>query len=454
MNKLKSLLLSLYKRGRYNPTLLNIITVGSIAVVIKGAGFYKEMYVASAFGLSELIDTFIIAALLPGFISSVFLDNFNSVFIPNYISEQKTSNNIGAFQMTSLTVTVGTALFFMLVCYLFTEVYLGALYPGHTTHYYHLIITQFHYLLPCILFWGLSSLLGGLLNIYDEFTYVSISPLLTTLAILGCLIFFREQFQERVLAIGTLIGSILQFLFLLIVAVRMKIFDLKKPDFKSANAIMMFRQIPAKVSSGLLAGVNPMIDQYFSAQLIIGSIAAISYGIKIPAFVIGIIGIALGSVLLPYFSKSAVEDRDVAFKKLQEILKYLIYASVAITIIVILLSSPIISLLFERGAFTDADTYKVSRVQQMYALHIPSYIAGVVMIKFLVSINRNNFMVLTSLISLILNFILNYVLIKYLEVYGLALATSLVSIINSIILYIYICHINKKNVQHTHANLQ
>ena len=208
----------------------------------------------------------------------------------------------------------------------------------------------------------------------------------------------------------------------------------------------MFRQLPAKLSSSLLTGVNPLVDQYFSAQLIIGSIAALNYGIKIPAFAIGIIGIALGNVLLPYFSKSAVENRAETFKKLQRILKYLIFGSVVIMIFLLLLSLPIISLVFERNAFTASDSEIVSKIQQMYLLQLPAYVTGLIMVKFLTAINKNNFMVLTSVISLIMNFALNYILIDAMGVYGLALSTSLVSIVNSVILYVYISHLNKLHV--------
>jgi putative peptidoglycan lipid II flippase len=259
-----------------------------------------------------------------------------------------------------------------------------------------------------------------------------------------CLVFFKDVLGEAVLAIGMLLGSIAQFSLLLLVALRNKWIHFGRPDFLNTNIIMMIHQVPAKISSSLLVGVNPLVDQFFSAKLVIGSITALNYGIKIPAFIIGIITIALGNVLFPYFSKSALENRKETFKKLNQILKYIIIGGSLLVLIICLISTPIISLLFERDAFTGSDTIKVSKIQQMYALQIPSYICAIIMVRFLTSINRNNFMVLASLISLVLNIILNYILIQKLEVFGLALATSLVAIVNSIVLYLYICFINKR----------
>ncbi|MBQ0786115.1 MAG: virulence factor MviN, partial [Oceanihabitans sp.] len=68
-----------FKKAIKNPTVINVITVAIISILVKGLGFYKEIIVAGSFGLSELLDTFFIAALLPGFISEVFLNAFKSV---------------------------------------------------------------------------------------------------------------------------------------------------------------------------------------------------------------------------------------------------------------------------------------------------------------------------------------------------------------------------------------
>ncbi|MDG5491651.1 lipid II flippase MurJ [Psychroserpens sp. SPM9] len=415
-------------------------------LLVRCVGFFKEIVVADNFGLSELLDTFLIAVLIPTFINGVFLGSFKSVFIPNYVSELKTGKNIGAFQSTSFIITIFVSIFFFLIAFLFTDVYLETFFSGHTQQYYDLIKIQFYYAAPSILFWGFSSLISGILTIDDEFTYSSISAVFLPLSIIVCLVFFKEALGDIVLAFGTLAGSITSFLFLLIVALKRNVIHIHKPDFASVNIKLLFRQLPAKLASSLLTGINPLVDQYFSAQLIIGSIAALNYGIKIPAFAIGIIGIALGNVLLPYFSKSAVENRKETFNKLKRILKYLILGSVVIMVILLLLSLPIISLVFERNAFTASDSVIVSKIQQMYLLQLPAYVTGLIMVKFLTAINKNNFMVLTSVVSLIMNFVLNFILIDAMGVYGLALSTSLVSIVNSVILYVYISHLNKLHV--------
>lgn len=443
LNKIFNLnLLLLFK----NATLNNVIVVGLITFIISGFGFFKEIIIAKNYGLSELIDTYYIAILIPAFINNVFMSSYQSVFIPNYILELRDEKRLGSFQLTAILVTLVVSIFFFIIAYLFTDYFLEFFFKGNDASYYELIKKQFAIIAPCILFWGLTSIVNGILNVDNEFKFSTFSSVYTALSIIVCLLFFKSYLGDVVLAVGTLIGSILGFLSVLLVAIKRKIIFLGTPDFKSKNIVLMFRQLPAKLTASLLNGVNPIVDQYFSAQLIVGSIAALNYGIKIPSFAIGIGSIALGNVLLPYFSKMAVFNKDKLFDQLQHILKYTLYLSLAATIVGILISLPIVNIVFERGAFDSRDSEIVSKIQQMYLLQIPFYLIGIIMIRFLTAINKNNFMVVTSSISLILNIILNIIFMKLIGVYGLALSTSLVSLITAMILYFYIAKLKKSDV--------
>lgn len=426
-----------------SPVLQNILLVGFVTVLTKGLGFFKETLVAASFGLSEVLDTFYIAILIPGFISTVFLNAFGSVFIPNYVKESNTENNIGSFQTTGLIITLGISIFFIIIAVLFTDTYLEVFFNGHTEAYYHLIKLQFYYILPCIVFWGLTSLLNGLLNINNEFKYSSLSAMFAPLSVMVCLWFFKDTFGESVLAIGTLVGSLLSFLFILGVSLWKRLIKLGRPNFKNINIKIMFKQIPAKVSSGFLTGLIPVTDQYFAAKLVVGSIAALNYGLKIPAFFTGLIIIALGNVLLPHFSKIASENEALAFEKLFLILKYLFIASACAALALIFLSPFLVEFIFERGSFTSENTELVSNIQIIFLIYAPFTICGMVIVNFLTSINKNNFMALVSLIGVVLNLILDYIFMKYYGIYGIALCTACVFIIRALILFKYTLNLKK-----------
>jgi len=433
LNHIKTFLISL----RNNPTIINIITVAIVTVLVKGLGFYKEIVVAGSFGLSELLDTFFIAALIPGFVYQVFLVAFNSVFIPNYVAEQKAGSSVGSIQTTSLLIIIFMSLFFMLIAFLITNTFVKILFPSHTELYYNLIKLQFSYLLPCILFWGMSSLLSGLLNVHNEFKYATLYPIFTSISMIVLLVFFKDFFQEKVLAIGMLIGSIMEFLFLFITARYKHILNFRKPNFKNHGTRVMLNQLPAKASSGFLTGLIPVTDQFFAAQLVLGSVAALNYGLKIPAFFTTIVIIALGNVLLPYFSKLSLDNREMAFKKLYDILKWLFIGLVIIVIPIMFFSTSIIELIFERNEFKHEDTLIVANIQLVFLFGIPFSICGNIIVRFLTSINKNSFMAYVSFFSMLLNIILDYLLLKIYGIFGIAMCTVVLQILRSFVLLKY-----------------
>lgn len=415
-----------------NPLLVNIVIVGSITFAVKIIGFYKETVVAAYFGLSELLDTFFIAFLIPSFIQNVFINALKSIFIPNYIQELEGSGNKGSFQVLVFILVFGICVVLSLLTLVFSEFFLDIMFKGHTSSYYELIRSQLYVLLPCVFFWGFGSILSGLLEIDNKYVFTSASGVFIAVSIIVCLKFFNESMGNLVLAIGTLIGSSLGFLTVLIVALRFKILRFGMPVFNK-NTRSMVRQLFPKVSSGLLSGLNNFVDQFFAAQLAIGSITALNYGLRFPAFTISILILALGNVLLPHFSRLVNTDIKKAYTQLFFILRLLFFGALCVAIVLILFSNNIVEFFFERKEFTSEDTVIVANVQKIAFIYVPFYICTLVLVRFLTSINRNSFMAWVSLLSLTLNIILNTILIKYFKVYGLIMATTIIYIITSII---------------------
>lgn len=408
----------------------NILSVGLLTLVVKGLGFYKETLVASTFGLSKLLDTFYIAVLIPNFVQNVFVSALKNLFIPNYLLELKTSKKIGEFQSVGFLIITLIVVVLTILCILFSIYFLEYVFSGHDLEYYRLIRKQLYIILPCLIFWGYSSLLSGLLEINDKFVISSVTPIISSITTIICLLVFQEQLKEMVLAYGLLTGTIISFFYLLFYSIGQKELLIKRPRIND-NIRSMIRELPPKITSGFLTGVNPFVDQFFAAQLAIGSIAAINYGIKIPAFVIGIILIALGNVLLPHFSKLIVEDMSKAYKQLFQILKLIFVTAAVISLVTAIFSNQIIELLFERNEFDSEDTALVADLQQIVLIYVPFFLCTNVLVKFLTSINKNSFMAWTSLWNLILNIILNYALMDIYGIYGLVMSTTIVYIISS-----------------------
>lgn len=426
-----------------NPTLINVMIVGFMTLVVKGMGFFKEMEVGRSYGLSELLDTFLIASLIPGFINNVFMSSFQNVFIPNYIAEKKVSSTIGSFQSACVIITFCLAIILSIGAYILTVFFLEDIFGGHSLDYYNLVRSQFYIMIPCILFWSLSSLLGGLLEINGLFSFSSIYPIITSLVVLICLFFLKNELGHKVLAYGMLVGSFLEFSYLLWITKLKKTLQLSKPDFLSSNIIALYRQLPSKIGSGLLTGTTGFVNQFFAAQLVVGSIAALNYGLKIPSFLASILIISIGNVVLPYFSNLVHENRSKAYEILYKSILYVFVFSLLIVCILCFFSEDIISFLFEKGNFSSNDTLIVSNIQKILLGYVPFYISSIIIIKFLTSINKNTYMFYASVLNLVLNLVLNYYFVKMYNINGLAMATTIVYIVNFVVLFAFVNHQRK-----------
>tara|TARA_R110002049_G_scaffold197763_1_gene367831 strand:- start:7584 stop:8936 length:1353 start_codon:yes stop_codon:yes gene_type:complete len=426
------------------PLVLNMLLVGGISLLVKLIGFYKETIVASYFGLSELLDTYYIAVLIPTFIQNVFIGALKNLFIPNYVTELKTTQQRGSFQSYTFIAITVLIISLTLSALVFTEFLLEYSFPGHNEKYYQLIRNQVYVALPCLFFWGYSGFLSGLLEIKDKFLKSSISQFFVPIVIILCLVFFRPQFGDMVLVAGLTLGSLVSFIYLLIVSIPEKTIEFGRIKINK-NIKSMLNQYTPKVTSGLLTGINPFVDQFFAAQLVVGSISAIQYGTKIPAFTVGILILAIGNVLLPHFSKLITEDLERAYLQLFKILKIVFIGSLLISIFTIILSYDIVRILFERNEFDNDDTVIVSLIQKISLIYVPFYLCTLVCVNFLTAINRNKFMAWTSFWNLLLNIIMNIILVKYYAVYGLVWSTTIVYTISS---FIYVGYTYKQFKRH------
>ncbi|NJB35367.1 murein biosynthesis integral membrane protein MurJ [Croceivirga sp. JEA036] len=439
---MKVSILKLFKKNFSNKVLRNFAYVSLVTLLISSIGFLKETMVAANFGLSLELDSFFIALLIPGIINTVFLGSFNSVFIPNYIIELKSNNSIKSFQTYSLLITLSLAIVFSIITFLTIDFYLNILFPNKSNAFYSSVQNQTLILLPCIPLWGTSSILNGILNAHEEYRWSSFNSIFTPVSIIIGVSYFSNS-TDFVLAYSTLVGAAFSATYLLIISKYKKSLNLGRPDSISPNLILTIKQIPVKISSSILTSLNNVVDQFFAAQLIVGSVAALNYGMKIPAFATSLLVMAINSVLLPYFSKQVLKDKIVAYEKLLVNLKWTFLIVMILSTIAIILSPFIIEVLFERNKFSKEDSIVVSYIQQIFLAFLPFKICGMLMVNFATSINKNSFLAFVSLIALILNVALDYIFIKYFGIYGIAICTTIVIIIKSLLIYLYIKKLHK-----------
>jgi putative peptidoglycan lipid II flippase len=204
------------------------------------------------------------------------------------------------------------------------------------------------------------------------------------------------------------------------------------------NVRIVLRQSAPMIAGTFLMGSTAVVDQSMAAMLPGGSVAALGYGNRIVSAVLGLGATALSTAVLPYFSTmAAAGDWQGCRHTLKRFSLLVTAAAVPLTLTLIFFSRILVRLLFQRGAFTAADTELVSSVQICYALQIPFYICGMLFVRFITSVRRNDLLMYASAVNLSIDIVLNLILMRYWGVAGIALSTSLVYLISFI--FVAIC---------------
>ena len=171
----------------------------------------------------------------------------------------------------------------------------------------------------------------------------------------------------------------------------------------------------------------------------------LNYGNKIIAFPITLAATTLGTAVVPYFSAMVVQ-RDWAGIRhtLKRYLSLIFATAVPLTLILMMISEPLVKMIYQRGSFSEEDTHLVAQIQVLFALQIPFYIAVILIVRLISSMLANHILLIGNIITVILNISLNYLFMKKLGVAGIALSTSCVYMVLFTFLYISWRRISRK----------
>ena len=220
------------------------------------------------------------------------------------------------------------------------------------------------------------------------------------------------------------------------------------------NLRRVIGQYAPMLGGALLMGSTDLVDQSMAAMLPAGSVSALNYARKIVNLFVVLGAIPLGTAALPYFSQM-VASRDWAGcrRTLKVYTRSILLVTVPITLGLVVFSPLLIKIVFQRGAFTAADTSVVSRVQACLSLQIPFYILVSLGVRFVSALKRNSVLVAIAAVNMVLNAVLNYILMKYAGVAGIALSTSFVYLVSCALVYGFIARSLRTAEQNGNSSL-
>jgi putative peptidoglycan lipid II flippase len=168
-----------------------------------------------------------------------------------------------------------------------------------------------------------------------------------------------------------------------------------------------------------------------AAMLGSGSVSALAYGSKITTLILGVGSVAVSTAVLPHFSRMVARgDWDHVRHTLFTYARLIVLITLPMTLVLIYFSEPLVRLLFQRGAFTEADTKLVAWVQVLYLLQVPIFVLGMLIVRLISALKANRILMWGAGINLFVNVVSSYLLMKWLGIAGIALSMSLMYLVS------------------------
>src|SRR5579863_6127615 len=421
-----------------------ILTVGGYTLLSRLTGFLRDIMLAAILGAGPAADAFFVAFRLPNHFRAIFAEGaFNAAFIPAYarIRTQGGHEAAKAFSDRIFTLLIATQVVLLVVALLFMPQVIDLLAPGFSREprQFALAVPLTRITFPYLLLITLVTLWGGMLNAMHRFAAAAAAPILLNVAMMGTLalaVYFPGPGYAA--AWGVLISGVLQAV-------------LVGGDVARSGVATWFRSLrfdddvrrffkallPATVGS---AGTQLALfaDTIIASFLSTGAISALYYADRIDQLPIGVIGIAVGTVLVPEMThRLAAGDEAGAHSAQNRAIEFALLLALPCVVAFLAVPGLIMRALFMRGAFNAADAHAAAMTLMAYTIGlIPFVLIRSVVAPFLARGDTAT-PVKAALIGTAINIVFKVVLMAPLAQVGLALATSIGAWINFVLVLFF-----------------
>jgi putative peptidoglycan lipid II flippase len=377
-------------------SLRRIALIVAVATALsKVAGLVRQQVIAAAFGVGAAYDAYNYAYVLPGFLL-ILLGGINGPFHSAMVSVlARRPRQEGAHVLAAINTLVGAGLIGVTVLLLlFADPLITLVGPGLDATRHGIAVLQLRWMAPMALFAGLIGLGFGALNAADVFWLPSVSPLLSSVAVIVGIALLWWQLGVSilspttaviggiVLAASTTLGAILQWLIQLPALAReglnklQLVWDWKDPGVQEVLQVMG----PATLSSGMLQ-INVFVSLFFASG-IPAAAAGLGYANLLVQTPLGLISNALLVPLLPVYARlTAPEDRPELIGRIRQGLMLSNASMLPLGALMVGLAVPLVALIYERGAFDGGAADLVGKLLMAYGLGMPAYLARDVLVR-------------------------------------------------------------------------
>jgi len=416
-------------------------TLGAARIFYQLLVFVQFAYFLYAFGSTWITDALIAAQTLPFLLSNLFNRGFTHTLIPIFTDFREKKGEEEAWRFSSSLILFSLLALFcmMLVIIALAPILIKSIAPGFSPEDQKLAASLLRYLSVFLILNGISGIPRCLFFAYRSFTVPAITSLFLSLSVIVSIFLLKDSIGIFAVVVGTIVGSSAQLAILWLCVnageKRFKFtFHFWHGGIKQFGALIGPRFI-----SIAIARLNVIVDRWFASFLGPAFISALSYADRVCTAPMEFINASFGAVIVPILSRdAALGDKEKFRDRICQYIRIVIFVIMPVTIFFIILGKPLIQILFERGAFGGRGVPLTSAALGFYSIGLLPLAVGTILRGGFFALKDTVTPLKVGIVSFFLNIILDYILVKYLSIRGLALATSLVQGISAILLLILI----------------
>ena len=425
-----------------------LASVGSMTFLSRILGFARDTLIARMFGAGVMTDAFFVAFKIPNLLRRVSAEGaFSQAFVP-ILAEYKSQRTPAETHALISHVASLMGVFLVLVTIagmLAAPLIVGVTAPGFAkdASKFALTVELLRITFPYIVFISLVSLAGGVLNTYSKFQIPAFTPVWLNVSFIVAILFVAPYFNNaiQVLAWAVFVGGVLQLLFQWPYLHKLGLVPRYELNWQDEGVRRILKLMGPAIFGVSVAQISIVLNNIFASFLQTGSVSWLYYADRLMEFPTGILGVALGTILLPSLSKAFVNKTEVEYSQLLDWglrLTFLLAAPAAVALAV--LSKPLVASLFHYGKFSATDVTMTERAVIAYSIGL----IGLILVKVLAPgfYARQNVKtpVKIAIFTLVITQLLNilFVFTLGLQHAGLALSIGLGACINAGLLYYHL----------------
>lgn len=423
--------------------LRSLAAVSSMTMLSRVLGFVRDTIIARVFGAGAASDAFVVAFKLPNLLRRIFAEGaFSQAFVPilaEYKNQQgeEAARTFIAYVAGLLTLALAVV---TLIGVLAAPAIVWVSAPGFANdpERFGLTTDLLRVTFPYILLISLSSFVSAILNTWNRFSVPAFVPTLLNVSMITFALFLTPYFDPPVMVLGwgVLAGGLLQLLYQLPHLHRIGMLVLPRINLRDTGVWRVLKQMLPAILGVSVAQISLIINTVFASFLAAGSVSWMYYADRLMELPSGVLGVALGTILLPSLSKaSSSRNHDEYSRLLDWGLRLCLLLVVPCMVGLALLSEPLTVALFQYGKFTATDALMTQRALMAYAVGL----LGIILIKVLApgfyAHQDIRTPVRIAMLTLVATQLMNLVFIGPLQHVGLALSISLAAMLNAGLLF-------------------